>query len=329
VVLYCAQDQPFAEAVLEEFRQQTGLRVAAKFDTEALKSVGLYTELVADAERPRCDVFWNNEILSMIRLQRQGLLEAYQSPEAEGLEPFPRSARTDDHTWHAFATRARVILVNTRLLPREQWPSSLLDLTDERYRGKVVMAMPHHGMSATQAVCLFEVLGPEKARDYYRGLKANGVQLAKGNKDVAVWVGKGVSPSGQPALIGVTDTDDALAEVRAGHDVEMIFPDRDGSSEHPRMGTLYVPNTLGILKGSPNPAAARRLVDFLLSAEIEKRLAQSESGQIPFRPDLRSLVPKEVATPPGVKVMEVDFFKAADMWDEAQKFLRDEFATSP
>lgn len=329
VVLYCAQDQSFAEAILEEFKQQTGLSVAAKFDTEALKSVGLYTELVADAQRPRCDVFWNNEVLSTIRLQRQGLLEPYESPEARSLEPFPGSAGTDDHTWHAFASRARIILVNTRLLPREEWPTSLLDLTQERYRGKVVLAMPHHGTSATQAACLFEVLGREKAMEYHRGLKANGVQLAKGNKDVAVWVGKGVSPSGQPALLGVTDTDDALTEVRAGHDVEMIFPDRGGSSEFPRLGTLYIPNTLGILKGSPNPAAARRLVDFLLSAEIEKWLAQSESGQIPFRPGLRSLVPNEVAVPPDVKVMEVDFFRAADLWDEAQTFLRNEFATSP
>ena len=117
--------------------------------------------------------------------------------------------------------------------------------------------------------------------------------------------------------------------MRAGNPVKIIFPDRDGSSENPRMGTLYVPNTLGILKGSPNPAAARRLVDYLLSAEIEKRLAQSESGQIPFRPDLRSFVPDAIDVPPAVKPMEVDFFRAADLWDEAQTFLRNEFAQAP
>src|SRR5262245_11528271 len=75
VVLYCAQDQEFAEGVLGEFTQRSGTEVATKFDTEADKSVSLYRELVKEKDRPRCDVFWNNEILSTIRLQRQGLLE--------------------------------------------------------------------------------------------------------------------------------------------------------------------------------------------------------------------------------------------------------------
>src|SRR5262249_31518928 len=156
----------------EEFRQRTGLEVAPKYDTEALKSVALYQELIADEDRPRCDVFWNNEILSTIRLQRRGLLEPYASPSAE---PYPASAKAPDHTWHAFAARARVLLVNTRLVPEAERPRSLLDLTDPRWRGRVAMAKPGGGTSATQAACLFEVLGPERARAYYLGLKRNGV----------------------------------------------------------------------------------------------------------------------------------------------------------
>ncbi|HEY7427525.1 MAG TPA: hypothetical protein VH682_25050, partial [Gemmataceae bacterium] len=79
VVLYCAQDQEFAVPVLDEFGRLSGLTVAPKYDTEADKSVSLYQELVAEKNRPRCDVFWNNEILSTIRLQKQGLLEPYDS----------------------------------------------------------------------------------------------------------------------------------------------------------------------------------------------------------------------------------------------------------
>ena len=71
VVLYCAQDQEFAELVLGEFAKRTGIRVDPKYDTEADKSVSLYAELVQEKNRPRCDVHWNNEILSTIRLQRQ------------------------------------------------------------------------------------------------------------------------------------------------------------------------------------------------------------------------------------------------------------------
>ena len=85
VVLYCAQDREFAEGLLADFGRDTGIDVALKFDTEAEKSVGLYTELIRERDRPRCGVFWNNEILSTIRLQRQGLLEPYESGSAKTL----------------------------------------------------------------------------------------------------------------------------------------------------------------------------------------------------------------------------------------------------
>jgi len=319
VVLYCAQDREFAEDVLERFRLRTGLRVVPKFDSEANKSVSLYVELEQEKSRPRCDVFWNNEILSTIRLQRQGLLQPYASPSADKLEPFPPSARSDDHTWHAFATRARVLLVNKRMLPKTDWPGSILDLTHERYRGRVVMAKPLAGTSATQAACLFEVLGRDKAEAYYRGLRSNKVQIVPGNKDVAVAVGQG------QAAVGVTDTDDALDEVKASRDVAMIYPDRDAPADS-RMGTLFIPNTLAILKDCPNSAGARRLVEYLLSAEVEKLLAESDSHQVPFNPEVRAALPPEVEAPPAVKVMQVVFYKAAALWEEVQTFLRNEFA---
>ncbi len=325
VVLYCAEDQEFALEVLEQFRQETGLRVDPKFDTEKDKSVSLYLELLAEKDRPRCDVFWNNEILSTIRLQRQGMLLPYSSPLAAALRPFLKTAKSGDDTWHAFACRARVLLVNTKLLPAEHWPKSLLDLTAERYKGQVVMARPQFGTSATQAACLFQVLGKEKAQRYYSALKYNQVQIAPGNKQVAEWVGQGQTPLGQKVVVGVTDTDDAFEEIKAGHDVKMLFPDCDAPASS-RMGTLFIPNTVAILKGCPDPEGARRLVDYLLSPAVEKKLAESDSHQIPFNPEVREHLPKEIKFPPEVKAMEVDFFQAADLWKEVQAFLAQEFA---
>jgi iron(III) transport system substrate-binding protein len=295
--------------------------VDPRFDTEANKSVGFYTEIVAEEDRPRCDVFWNNEPLGTLRLQKQGLLEPYESPSGK---PYPSWARAKDHTWHAFAGRARVLLVSTRIAEKER-PQSLLDLTQPRFKGKVVMGKPHHSTSATQAACLFEVLGPEKAKNYYRALKANDLRLAPGNKQVAEWVGKGKTPSGQEVLVGVTDTDDALDEVRAKRDVVIIFPDRDAPAKG-RMGTLFIPNTVAIIKGCPNPAGARKLIDFLLSADSERQLAEGPSGQIPLNPEVKAKLPEQIQTGRTAKAMEVDWGKAAELWKETQTFLSKEFA---
>jgi len=316
VVLYCAQDQEFADQVLGEFTQRSGLKVDPKFDTEADKSVSLYVELVNEKARPRCDVHWNNEILSTIRLQRQGLLEPYRSPSAA---PYPASARARDDTWHAFAARARILIVNTNQVKKTDRPRSLLELTDPRWKGRVAMAKPQFGTSATQAACLFEVLGSERARKFYLDLRDSDVKIVPGNKQVAEGVGQG-----QFAL-GVTDTDDAIAEVEAGRPVAIVFPDRD-RSEGDRMGTLFIPNTVAVIRGCPNPDGARKLVDYLLSPEVEAKLAKTASHQIPLNPQVKADLPKEILRPEAVKTMEVDFDKAADLWDEVQTFLRNEFA---
>lgn len=322
VVLYCAQDQEFAVPLLDEFQQRTGLSIAPKYDTEADKSVSLYHELMREKDRPRCDVFWNNEILSTIRLQKQGLLAPYDSPAAR---PYPQEAKASDDTWHAFATRARLLIVNTRLVAEKDRPRSLLDLTDARWRGRVTMARPQFGTSATQAACLFEVLGAERARKYYLDLKDNDVQLAPGNKQAAEWVGAGRTPRGQEIAIGVTDTDDAMAELQAGHDVVIIYPDRDAAAGS-RLGTLFIPNTLAVLRGAPNADGARRLIDYLLSPEVEKRLAEGESHQVPLNPDVKAKLPPAIETPRTVRRMEVNFTKAAELWEEVQTFIRREFA---
>src|SRR5262249_1949985 len=162
---------------------------------------------------------------------------------------------------------------------------------------------------------------PERARHFYLDLRDNDVKIVPGNKQVAEGVGQG------QFAIGITDTDDAIAEVEAGRPVTIVFPDRD-RSEGARMGTLFIPNTVAIIRGCPNPEGARKLVDYLLSAEVEAKLAETASHQIPLNPQVKAHLPKEIMRPEAVKSMEVDFNKAADLWDEVQAFLRNEFARS-
>jgi iron(III) transport system substrate-binding protein len=316
IVLYCAQDQEFAEGVLGEFTKRTGLPVVPKYDTEATKSVSLAAELAMEAKRPRCDVHWNNEIIGTIKLQRQGVYEPYASPAAE---PYPAWAKAADHTWLAFASRARVIVVNTQQVAEADRPKGLLDLTDPKWKGKIAIAKPLFGTTATQAAALFAALGPDAAKEFYRGLKANGVQVVAGNKHVAEGVARG------QYAVGLTDTDDALGEIEAGRPLAMIFPDRDGDPRQPKLGVLYIPNTLAIIRGCPNQAGAKPLVDYLLSPEVEAKLAEGPSHQIPLNPNVKAKLPPGLATPDQVKVMQVDWEKAADLWDDSQRFLADEF----
>ena len=310
VVVYAALDREFSAPVLEEFTTDTDIRVLPKYDVESTKTVGLTSAIIAEAARPRCDVFWNNEILNTLRLQEKGLLDVYQSPAAES---FPEMYRSPAGTWHGFAGRARVLIVNTDLVPEGERPKSIYDLADPKWKGKAGFAKPVAGTTASHVACLFAALGEEKAKDYLRSLRANDVQILGGNKQLAL-----AASAGQIAF-GLTDTDDAIIEIERGGPVTIVYPDR----EEDELGTLFIPNTLAIIKGGPNPAAARKLVDYLLSPAVESKLALGASAQIPLNPDVETK--PRVETPQTVKAMQVDFTAAARHWDAAAKFIQEEF----
>ena len=159
---------------------------------------------------------------------------------------------------------ARILLVNTKSVSEAERPKGLADLVNPRWKGKIGIAKPLFGTTATQAACLFAAWGEEKAKAFFRELKANEVQVFSGNKQVATAAG-----SGQIAL-GLTDTDDATGEIEAGSPVAIVYPDREPG----QLGTLFIPNTLAMMKGAPHPEAARRLADLILSPEVEAALAR-------------------------------------------------------
>jgi iron(III) transport system substrate-binding protein len=101
--------------------------------------------------------------------------------------------------------------------------------------------------------------------------------------------------------------------------VAIVYPDR----QEDQLGTLFIPNTISIIKGGPNPDAAKALIDYLLTPEVEAKLAQCPSAQIPLNPEVD--IKPRVETPKTVKAMKIDFTQAAAQWDDVAKFMEREF----
>lgn len=272
VVVYTSLDQPFSEPILKDFEDETGIRIKAVYDVEAAKTTGLVNRLVAEHSNPQADVFWSSEFAQTILLKGEGILQPYDSPSADNI---PQQYRDPENYWTGFAVRARVIIVNTDLVPPEQYPGSIFDLLDPSWgSNEVGIANPLFGTMATHAAALFAVLGDEAAKAFFQGLLDQNVRVVDGNSVVRDMVASG------ELKVGLTDTDDAHIAVAYGQPVEIIFPDQDD------MGTLLIPNTLAMVEGAPHPEEARLLIDYLLSPEVEAKLAASDSAQIPVRGDI-------------------------------------------
>lgn len=306
VVVYAALDREFSEPILRTFTERTGIRVECVYDAESTKTVGLTNRIRGEAARPRCDVFWNNEILNTLRLKAEGLLDPCDPPNAAD---YPESFRDSDRCWFGFAARARVLLVNTNELKGAAGPTSVFDLADARWKGRVGIAKPLFGTTASHVACLHLSLGASRFEAWLRGMKANGIAVLGGNKGCAEAVGGG------KLLAALTDTDDAIIEVDAGRPVKIVFPDAGEG----QMGTLVLPNTVARIKGGPNPGAAVKLIDFLLSPEVEARLAKGPSAQIPL--NRKCTERARVGSPADLRVMQVDFGAAARQFDAAARMV--------
>jgi iron(III) transport system substrate-binding protein len=310
VVIYCALDREFAEPVLTDYEKELGLQVLAKYDVESTKTVGLANAIIAERNRPRCDLFWNNEILHTLRLKQLGLLETFTVPTASQL---PGDFRGPNQQWYGFAARARVLLVNTELVPEDERPDSVDDLVDPKWAGKVGIAKPLFGTTATHAAVLFASRGEDQAMEFFTAFKRNGKVLG-GNKQVAQAVASG------EIAFGLTDTDDAIIEVEAGRPVAIVFPDQGDSQP----GTLLVPNTLCLIQGGPHQAAARRLAEKIVSRTTEEHLARAASAQIPLLGE-KAARPR-ILPPQPLRWMKVDFQEAANQWERVNRRLAELFS---
>jgi iron(III) transport system substrate-binding protein len=211
--------------------------VRAVFDSEATKTVGLANRLLAERKHPQCDVFWGNEELRTRQLAAIGIFR-----ETNG--------------WAAFGYRSRRIALAAGVtnLPV---PGSILDLTNTIYRGRIALAYPLFGTTATHLLALRQHWDETNWLAWCRALAANRPFIVDGNSVAVQFVTRG------EAAFALTDSDDIAAANREGASLKALPLTPE---------TLLIPNTVAVIRGCPHPDAAQKLFEFLQSHEVAARL---------------------------------------------------------
>ena len=304
VIIYAAQDQVYAEPILRDFEKATRIKVRAVYDSEAVKTVGLANRLLAERSHPQCDVFWGNEEMRTRQLAAQGVFR-----ETNG--------------WAAFGYRSRRLVINTNLVepalagnpspglrppsPRPTGrgkgegqrklpsaPCSLLELTNAVWRGKIALAYPLFGTTATHFLALRQHWGEAGWLAWCRALQANQPFVVDGNSVVVKLVGRG------EAWIGLTDSDDIAAGQADGLPVAGV----------PMREVLFIPNTVAVVRHPPHPESAQRLFEYLQSRAVSDRLVAANAlehvgpslkdGLVPNWDELLSRLERDTTTLKGV-----------------------------
>jgi iron(III) transport system substrate-binding protein len=194
-------------------------------------------------------------------LAQQGIFQSYQPA---GVEAFPADAVGADNNWIGLTRRARVIMYNTELVAPEDLPTSIFDLTDPKWKGKIAAAGSTNGSLQAQIAAMRQLLGEEDTEAWLQDLLDNEVTFFGGHTDVRKAVGAGEFE------LGLVNHYYFHLQEAEGSPVGVIYPDQ-GEGE---IGLITNTTAAAVINDAPHTAAAQAFVDFLVSAEGQKLFAE-------------------------------------------------------
>jgi iron(III) transport system substrate-binding protein len=141
-------------------------------------------------------------------------------------------------------------------------PRSLIELTNAIWRGKIALAYPLFGTTATHFLALRQHWGESNWLVWCRALQANQPRILDGNSMVVRQVGRGET------AVGLTDSDDIAAGQRENLPVAALPLNAEA---------LLIPNTVAVIRGAPHAEAAQKLFGFLQSPAVAARLVSANA----------------------------------------------------
>ena len=283
LVVYVSADESIARPILAAFEKDTGIRVSARYDTEASKATALAAMLKAERNAPRADCVWSGEALTTADLAAQGILAPHRGQRADRVAD---GCRGQSGRWYAFAARPRVLVYRPSVTDRASLPASWADVAHGTWTGTVATADPRFGTTRGHFIAMS--MRPEGQGDAWIDALAGRAPLvlSGGNAAVvdAVWRGE--------VTIGMTDEDDVRAARAQGADVECIALPIAAAGDAAE-GAVVTPATLAIVAGAPHADEAAEFIEWMLAPRVEAWLAGSRSGNAP------------IADPDGARAVDV------------------------
>lgn len=288
LIVYTANPASLIENLAKGFEKQTGTKVSVFQATTGQ----LMARLQAEKANPQADVLISAAWDTAVDMKAQGELLAYESPNAKNVP-----ATLKDQYYVAQGAAALAIVWNPK--SGKAKPTDWADLAKPEYKDLVTMPDPASSGAAYGLVSSLATL-PNFGWTYFETLKANGTIVPGANAQALNPVMQGA----KAAVIGGVDYISLEAKSK-GEQIEVIYPSS---------GTVLEARPAMILKTSKNQAAAKQFIDYMLSDEGQKIVA--DVYLLPARTDI-------AAKRPGwndIKLLKVEESGAAKRAETLAKF---------
>ncbi len=296
LIIYTSMKESLIGGIVEGFKKKNpGIDV----DYQSAGAGKLMAKIAAERQSGRilADVIWTSEVPDFYSMKKEGILEQYKTPLfGEILNPF------SDYDGHFTAARLGTlgIAINTDKIktPPTQWS----DLFKPEYKGAFGIADPALSGTAYMSVALLE---KQFGWEFFDKLRANQARIGKGSGQVIDDTASG-ELSASLAVDYITND-----KIDKGAKIALFYP--------PEL--LLAPSPVAIFKNSSNMDAAKKFVDYLLSAEAQKLIA--EEGTLSVRADVKTPAKYKLPDPADAltRSIKIDYIKMMDSkQDTIKKF---------
>jgi iron(III) transport system substrate-binding protein len=252
VVWYTSTPIEQANKIVKLFEAETGIKV------EMFRSGGsaILRRFLQEQQAGRLatDVMTTSDPAATAALTKKGTFVAFKP---KNFEKIVAEGRDKDGHFVAQRLNLMTIYARTDKVAAADLPKTWSDLADARYKGKLVMTDP--SFTALQLMVV-GMMSKNRGWGFYETLRKNDIMIVQGNQQVSDNIKRG------ERLIAVGALDSYAAdERRAGHPIVTILPED---------GTFVIPAPTVVIKGSPNPNAAKLLAEFMIGDAVQKIFPQ-------------------------------------------------------
>ncbi len=264
LTVYTAGPGSLAKGLASGFEKKTGVKV----DIFQATTGKVMARLEAEQANPQADILISASWDTAEDLHNRGWLLPYQSANAGKV---PDTLKSADYV--AQGISALGIVWNTKSGTPE--PKEWKDLTAPEFKDKVTTPDPAlSGASLDLLIGLQNGMG-DKAWTLFDELKKNGMVVSGPNAQAVTPVMQGA----KSAVFGAVDYV-TYGNIEQGESLKVIFP---------ASGTVIAPRPMMILKTTQHEADAKAFVDYVLSPEGQKMVA--DAWLMPARTDVQAKRP--------------------------------------
>ncbi len=276
LTIYSGRNEVFVGPLIEDFQNETGLTVDVRYGD----SSDLAAQIIEEGERTPSDLFWGQDAGALGVVADAGL--AVELP-SEVVSVVPGEYRGPDNQWAAVSGRMRNFVYNKDRVSQSDLPTSVMELTDPKWRGRVAIA-PTNASFQTFVTALRLSLGEEATEKWLVDLKANDAKLYEKNSQIVEAVNDGAVDLGLVNHYYLYTVKEELGKTKAENG---FFAPNDAGSLVNISGVLVTP------KGAQD-SDARTFLSWLLTPQAQQKMVE-RINEYP--------VISEVAPPPGLPAL--------------------------